>query len=205
MTLSCFKTSVSGPIRELWFACSEVRWVPRRSETKSHTGCASSRAPLGPEGLRLPWFGQHAGQGSADCPSTEIGDVSHDKPGMTGLGRSAAFLSMSRPRTVPWLILKTWPGSPGYGVLVSVSRHLCFLEVALQPTPRLEHPLEGAAPMGAWVLSGRSRLTTDDDNLYAQRFPASSVLAREGAGCGSVGDVPGAWLASAPLSPSLWT
>ena len=39
----------------------------------------------------------------------------------------------------------------------------------------------------------------------AQRFPASSVLAREGAGCGSVGDVTGAWLASAPLSPSLWT
>ena len=35
----------------------------------------------------------------------------------------------------------------------------------------------------------------------AQRFPASSVLAREGAGCGSVGDVSGAWLASAPLSP----
>ena len=29
----------------------------------------------------------------------------------------------------------------------------------------------------------------------AQRFPASSVLARAGAGCGSVGDVPGAWLA----------
>ena len=39
----------------------------------------------------------------------------------------------------------------------------------------------------------------------AKPFPASSVLAREGAGCGSVGDVPGAWLASAPLSPSLWT
>ena len=39
----------------------------------------------------------------------------------------------------------------------------------------------------------------------AQRSPASSVLAREGAGCGSVGDVPGAWLASAPLWPSLWT
>ena len=39
----------------------------------------------------------------------------------------------------------------------------------------------------------------------AQRFPASSVLAREGAGCGSVGDVPGAWLASAPLFPSLCT
>ena len=38
----------------------------------------------------------------------------------------------------------------------------------------------------------------------AQRFPASSVLARAGAGCGSLGDVPGAWLASAPLSPSLW-
>ena len=27
-----------------------------------------------------------------------------------------------------------------------------------------------------------------------------SLLAREGAGCGSVGDVPGAWLASAPQS-----
>ena len=39
----------------------------------------------------------------------------------------------------------------------------------------------------------------------AQRSPASSVLARAGAGCGSVGDVTGAWLASAPLSPSLWT
>ena len=39
----------------------------------------------------------------------------------------------------------------------------------------------------------------------AQRFPASSVLARAGAGCGSVGDVTGAWLASAPLWPSLWT
>ena len=29
----------------------------------------------------------------------------------------------------------------------------------------------------------------------AQRFPASSVLARAGAGCGSAGDVTGAWLA----------
>ena len=37
---------------------------------------------------------------------------------------------------------------------------------------------------------------------------ASKLLATspgEGAGCGSVGDVPGAWLASAPLWPSLWT
>ena len=29
----------------------------------------------------------------------------------------------------------------------------------------------------------------------AQRFPASSILARAGAGCGSVGEVTGAWLA----------
>ena len=36
----------------------------------------------------------------------------------------------------------------------------------------------------------------------AQRFPASSVLARAGAGCGSVGDVPGAWLASSLRSPA---
>ena len=33
----------------------------------------------------------------------------------------------------------------------------------------------------------------------------STILTREGAGCGSVGDVSGAWLASAPLWPSLWT
>ena len=38
----------------------------------------------------------------------------------------------------------------------------------------------------------------------SEKVGLSSVLAREGAGCGSVGDVPGAWLASAPLSPSLW-
>ena len=52
------------------------------------------------------------------------------------------------------------------------------------------------------VTKSRSRLAWAS---LAQRFPASSVLAREGAGCGSVGDVTGAWLASAPLSPSLWT
>ena len=28
----------------------------------------------------------------------------------------------------------------------------------------------------------------------------TTIPAREGAGCGSVGDVPGAWLASAPLN-----
>ena len=44
-----------------------------------------------------------------------------------------------------------------------------------------------------------------EKKALSSRSPASSVLAREGAGCGSVGDVPGAWLASAPLWPSLWT
>ena len=39
----------------------------------------------------------------------------------------------------------------------------------------------------------------------AQRFPASSVLARVGAGCGSVGDVPGAWLVPAPGCISIKT
>ena len=53
-------------------------------------------------------------------------------------------------------------------------------------------PLGKMRPLPAWAS-------------LAQRSPASSVLAREGVGCGSVGDVPGAWLASAPLSPSLWT
>ena len=42
-------------------------------------------------------------------------------------------------------------------------------------------------------------------NTYIWNYIHIYVLAREGAGCGSVGDVPGAWLASAPLSPSLWT
>ena len=55
-----------------------------------------------------------------------------------------------------------------------------------------------------WTLSGSLRplveLCVDPAGS-----PASSVLAREGAGCGSVGDVPGAWLASAPLWPSLWS
>ena len=48
-------------------------------------------------------------------------------------------------------------------------------------------------------------LANHENRTLAQRFPASSLLARAGAGCGSVGDVTGAWLASAPLSPSLWT
>ena len=47
-----------------------------------------------------------------------------------------------------------------------------------------------------------SNWTTKQLHKYS---PASSLLAREGAGCGSVGDVAGAWLASAPLWPSLWT
>ena len=59
-----------------------------------------------------------------------------------------------------------------------------------------EDPLEKEMAAHSSILAWAS---------LAQRFPASSVLAREGAGCGSVGDVPGAWLASAPLSPSLWT
>ena len=50
---------------------------------------------------------------------------------------------------------------------------------------------------------GPSRLESQDALPLATR-PASSVLARAGAGCGSVGDVTGSWLASAPLWPSLW-
>ena len=34
---------------------------------------------------------------------------------------------------------------------------------------------------------------------------ANKIFTRAGVGCGNVGDVTGAWLASAPLSPSLWT
>ena len=69
-----------------------------------------------------------------------------------------------------------------------------------QPEKDLESPsstpLEGN-PAGLSSCSGGLRPLVE--------LCVSSVLAREGAGCGSVGDVPGAWLASAPLSPSLWT
>ena len=44
----------------------------------------------------------------------------------------------------------------------------------------------------------------DIEVSLAQRFPASSVLAREGAGCGSVGDVTGAWLGTNGGSLWLW-
>ena len=42
-------------------------------------------------------------------------------------------------------------------------------------------------------------------NIYFCFIDYAKAFAREGAGCGSVGDVSGAWLASAPLWPSLWT
>ena len=66
----------------------------------------------------------------------------------------------------------------------------------------------GWGPLGA-ALSSQVALVVKDlaDEAGGIRVsvPASSVLGREGAGCGSVGDMTGAWLASAPLSPSLWT
>ena len=65
----------------------------------------------------------------------------------------------------------------------------------LRELPKVPLRGEGSCGGGGAALAWAS---------LAQRFPASSVLAREGAGCGSVGDVPGAWLDSAPLSPSLW-
>ena len=67
------------------------------------------------------------------------------------------------------------------------------------------------------VCDGDSVTQGEKDQMivrHKRSFPLTVVLpppargpglAREGAGCGSVGDVPGAWLASAPLSPSLWT
>ena len=74
----------------------------------------------------------------------------------------------------------------------------------------------GEAPWGCgcpqpgynWPLQSSKLLGSATPTHLAVSFmnmQVSSVLAREGAGCGSVGDVPGAWLASAPLSPSLWT
>ena len=61
--------------------------------------------------------------------------------------------------------------------------------------------LENPRDRGAWwaAVYGVAQSQTRLKRLSSsQRSPASSVLAREGAGCGSVGDVPGAWLASAP-------
>ena len=73
-----------------------------------------------------------------------------------------------------------------------------------QPEPRApQAPRKPARPEQGRTVAGlrlwRSTVTPPPP------LPASSVLAREGAGCGSVGDVSGAWLASAPLWPSLWT
>ena len=83
----------------------------------------------------------------------------------------------------------------------------------------LENPMDG----GAWwaavhgVAKSRTRLSNFTFTFHFHALekevathssvlvPASSVLARAGAGCGSAGDVTGAWLASAPLWPSLWT
>ena len=52
----------------------------------------------------------------------------------------------------------------------------------------------------------------DPSSALAGQSAESAVMAAAGCflecchhGCGSVGDVPGAWLASAPLWPSLWT
>ena len=67
----------------------------------------------------------------------------------------------------------------------------------------LGEPREGVGVRPGAVAQSPGREAALAWASLAQRFPASSVLAREGAGCGSVGDLTGAWLASAPLSPSL--
>ena len=60
-----------------------------------------------------------------------------------------------------------------------------------QPSPR-PAPLQlEKQTLLVWVPGREAALAWAS---LAQRSPASSVLAREGAGCGSVGDVPGAWL-----------
>ena len=68
------------------------------------------------------------------------------------------------------------------------------------------HRLYGAKPLpqlfpGSCILYFLSYLFLCFPQLLAHLF----FFFYEGAGCGSVGDVTCAWLASAPLSPSLWT
>ena len=52
--LSCFKASVSGPIRGLWFVCSEVEWV-QRSVTKRHTQCVHMHTHIHTHREELLW------------------------------------------------------------------------------------------------------------------------------------------------------
>ena len=73
-----------------------------------------------------------------------------------------------------------------------------------------EEPLEKGMATHSRILAWEIPWTEEPGGLQSmgpQRVgdnQTSSVLARAGAGCGSVGDVPGAWLASAPLWPYLW-
>ena len=126
--------------------------------------------------------------------------------------------SLPRPGALPARFQPQWP----------LPRAL----LGLRPTP--SRPENGPAPPGfapplprSRYISSRSgdpgehnwdRFPPPPDRKPAPRrpvsprpchapgtLPISSVHARIGAGCRSVGDVPGAWLASAPLSPSLWT
>ena len=55
------------------------------------------------------------------------------------------------------------------------------------------------------ILQSHSRDAALHWASLAKTFLASSVTAQAGEGCGSVGDLTGALLASAPLLPSLWT
>ena len=104
------------------------------------------------------------------------------------------------------------PGIPGsYAILLFTASDLASITRERGCGPVTGKDRASCQSGGAPALRPGARAQSPDREAalawasLAQRFPASSVLAREGAGCGSVRDVPGAWLASAPLWPSLWT
>ena len=87
-------------------------------------------------------------------------------------------------------------------VLPSGGNHVVFLE--LRQHSRVTTGISAKASRKQSSLSGKESAQVC---IPAQRFPASSVLARAGAGCGSVGDVPGAWLIAPGRragAPPLW-
>ena len=63
-----------------------------------------------------------------------------------------------------------------------------------EPAHRPRQAAQAGAELGLRCLSKHPELYVDPEAQSPR--PQSSVLAREGAGCGSVGDVTGAWLAS---------
>ena len=151
--------------------------------------CLAAQAKRWAEGIRVP--GPLAGGGSTTargklrlCPASAYWEECMLFP-----GSSSELSGPQRPRA-------TRRDGPGY----SQTAQGCF-----QPELRTpQKPPEAEISKVRCAFGLCPTLCNPMDSSLSMGF-SRQELAREGAGCGSVGDVPGAWLASAPLWPSLWT